>query len=166
MELKSIRKILKEKKIIERKLNIKIKLDKNKLLLEGNEEDIFLTNPIFEAIDLGFPIETALLLADTSYIFEKIYIKNLTKRTNLFLVRARIIGRKGQTKELIEELSQCYLCLHDNIVGIIGQSDKIRTAMQAVSRLIQGSKQASVYAYLEKQNKIFHPEDLGLKDKF
>ena len=47
---------------------------------------------------------------------------------------------------------------------IIGNAEKIEAARQGIIYLIQGAKQANVYAYLEKH----HPKpimDLGLKEK-
>jgi ribosomal RNA assembly protein len=158
------KKISEHKKILESKLKIKIKFNGRQVTIEGDEElEEFLAYNVLESINLGFDIDTALLLIEPDFVFEKIEIKNLTKRANLVLVRARIIGKDGRTKAIIEELSDCHISLYENTVGVIGHSDKIKTCMQAVTRLIQGSKQGNVYLYLEKQRKIYHPEDLGLK---
>ena len=98
---------------------------------------------------------------------EKINIKDITKRHDLNRVRARIIGTKGKTKELIENLSNCLISLHDNTVGIIGRAEEIKTCMQALISLIQGSKQSKVYSFLERkraEEKKAEFEDLGLKE--
>lgn len=161
--LKKPKKILENKRVLEKKLNVKIEVLGRKVTINGNEIDEFIASKVIEASEIGFDIETALFITDEDYVFEKVEIKNLTKRNNLTEVRARLIGKEGRTKELIEELSECYICVNINEVGIIGPNDMIKNAMQAVAKLIQGSKQSSVYAYLEKQRKIRHPEDLGLK---
>lgn len=161
--LKKPKKVLENKKVIESALHIKINVTGRQASISGDELSEYLAIKIFEAIELGFDIETSILLSKEDYIFEKIEIKNLTKRKNLKEVRARLIGKQGRTKELIEELSECYISIHLNEIGIIGEADKIKNAMQALTKIIQGSKQSSVYAYLEKQRKIYRPEDLGLK---
>ena len=164
--LKNIKKTLKEKKKFEAKLGVKIAGGGRNLTVEGGEVEEYLACLILEAVELGFSVEKSLLLTEPDYILEKIDIKNYTKRQNLAQIRARIIGRKGETKELIEELSDCHMALTNNTVGVIGRVENIKNCINAVVKLIRGSKQASVYAYLERQRRIYHPEDLGLKDKF
>lgn len=161
--IKRTKKISEDKKILEKKLKVKFKLEGRKVSVEGDEVNEYLASSVLEAIEIGFDTETALLLTETDFVLEKIEIKNLTKRRNLQEVRARIIGSQGRTKELVEELTDCYISLHNNEVGVIGQSDRIKYCLQAIERLIHGSKQSSVYAYLEKQRKVVHPSDLGLK---
>jgi len=164
--LNNARKILKEKEKIEKKLDIKIYVKGKKIEIKGTEINEYLAGWILEALEAGFPIEDAFLLTEQDCMLEKILIKNLTKRENLTQVRARIIGKKRKTLDLIEELSDCLITLHDNIVYIIGRTDDIKKAINAITKIIHGSKQSSVYAYLEKQRKIYHREDLGLKDNF
>ncbi|MBU3913523.1 MAG: hypothetical protein KKB21_01035 [Nanoarchaeota archaeon] len=161
--LKNIKKVYENKSLFEKKLSIKITIDGRRLTMNGNEFNEFIARSVFDAIEMGFPIETALLLKEEDHILEKIEIKNLTRRSNLREVRARVIGAEGRTKALIEELSDCQISLHENEVGVIGEAESIRTCLRAIAMLIQGSKQSSVYAYLEKQRKILHPSDLGLK---
>jgi len=157
------KKVSENRIVLEKKLHVKIEVDGRRVTINGNEIDEYLTLKVIDALELGFLAETALLIAEDDFIFEKIEIKNLTKRHNLEEVRARVIGKEGRTKELVEELSECYICVSGNEVGIIGPAETIKNCMHAVSSLIQGSKQSSVYAYLEKQRKIMHPSDLGLK---
>ena len=119
-------------------------------------------------MELGFTIEQALLLKDEEIIFEKIYIKELTKRHDLERIRARIIGTRGKTKDIIQNLSDCLVSLHGNTVGIIGRAEYIKKAINSLSSLIHGQKQGKVYAYLERkrtENKLKLNEDLGLKIK-
>ncbi|GAF98139.1 unnamed protein product, partial [marine sediment metagenome] len=41
----------------------------------------------------------------------------------------------------------------DNEIGIIGDTEDIEEAIQAVTSLIQGSKQSNVYTHAEKEMK-------------
>lgn len=161
---KKIKEVMKNKKKIEETLNIKISSKGKTLIISGGQTDEYIAREIFDAVEAGFPIKIALLLAEPDYILEKINIKNLTKRQNLGLIRARIIGKEGGTIELLGKLSDCFLKLRDNVIYIIGYMENIKIARNAVEKLIQGSKQSSVYAYLEKQRKVGLPEDLGLKE--
>jgi len=159
------RKILQNKKKIEQTLGIKLNIKGRKIEAEGEKLGEFIVAQVFEAVDAGFSVRIALLLSNPEYLLEKIYIKNLTKRKNLALVRARLIGKHGETRELLEELSNCFIKIHDNCVYIIGRAEDIKKAQNAVTKIIYGSKQSSVYAYLEKQRKIIREDDLGLKIK-
>jgi ribosomal RNA assembly protein len=160
------RKILDYKKKIESSLNVVLTIKGKRVRAEGEQINEFVSLQFFEALDAGFPVKVALLLSNEEYLLEKVSIKNLTNRHNLSQVRARLIGKHGQTRELLEELSNCFIKVHDNCVYILGRAEDIKKGINSVSKIIQGSKQSSVYGYLEKQRNIVHEDDLGLKDKF
>lgn len=160
---KTIKKILANKKKIEKKLSVKIEIKGNKVEISGNELDIYAAEKVFEALERNFPTETALLLTEEDYMLENLLIKSITKKKNLSTIRARIIGTKGKTLKLISELSDCYLTLNENTVSIIGQAEKIKECINAVKSLILGSKQANVYSYLERARTRKGPGNLGLR---
>ena len=153
--ISSIRKILSNKKKLEQELDITIQ-NRGKLVFVESKHPLneYLACKIFEALNLGFKIEQALLLKNEEYQFEKIPIKETTKRKSLSQVRARIIGKKGKTLELLQTLSNCFIVLHNNIVGIIGRCEEIVFAIRAIESLIRGSRQGNVYSYLEKQRRL------------
>jgi len=150
--VKNIRKIIKNKKEIQDKLNVKLDIKKNYVEISGKKIDEYIATKIFEAIDLGFSVPQALILTDENYMFEKINIKELSHK-NPRVVRGRIIGTHRKTLDTIEKISNCKLVLHDNILGIIGNTEDMHSTIQAVYSLIRGSKQSNVYKYLEKQRK-------------
>jgi len=95
--------------------------------------------------------------------FETIRIKDYTKKSDLGRIRARLIGAGGKTLRTLANLTSCNFEIKGNEIGIVGGAEEIKTARQAVILLIQGSKNANVYAYLEKH----HPEpifDFGIKE--
>jgi len=167
----NLEKIKKNKNKIEKILKIKLSFQENKVCIDGDAISEYLCLEIIEALELGFTSEQALLLQDEDFVFEKIHIKELTKRHDLERIRGRIIGSKGKTKKNIQSLSDCFICLHDNIVGIIGRADDIGSAIRALESLIQGKRTENVYSYLERQRtrkkeqkrKQGFKEDLGLK---
>ena len=164
---KNIRKILQNKRKLEKKLAVKITNKGGILFVKGEAEQEYLAIQIIEAINLGFTTEKALLLTEEDFILEKINIKDLTKRHDLERIRGRIIGTKGKTKKTIESLSDCFVSLHDNTVGIIGRAEDIEKAMQALTSIIQGSKQSKVYSSLERKRskeRTKMNEGLGLKE--
>ena len=161
----AIKKILRNKKLLESRLKVRIEIKGLSINLDGEEIDIYVAEKVLEAIERNFPVNTALLLIDENYVLEDIPIKDVTKKKNLEQIRARIIGTKGKTLKTISELSECYITLHENTVSIIGPAEKIKDAINAIESLIRGSKQSNVYKYLEKQRAKFLPEDLGLRKK-
>lgn len=153
---------------LEKLLNVKISFSGRNISLEGSTIDEYITSNIIEALSLGFTTEQALLLREEEFILEKINIRDLTKRHDLRVIKARIIGTRGKTKNILEDLSDCFICLHENSVGIIGRAEEIKKAIRALTSLIHGSKQAKVYSYLERERsreKTRMHEDLGLKTK-
>jgi KH domain-containing protein len=154
--------ILKNKKRLEKTLNIKITNRGKEIFINAEPEAEYIAEKVLEALDFGFPFSQALLLKN-EHIFEIINIKDHTSRKDLARIRARIIGTKGKTLQTLSQLTKCYFELKDNSIGIIGDPEYIKNAQESIIHLIKGAKQANVYSYLEKHQP--KPEfDLGLKE--
>jgi len=151
--IEDIAKILKNKLKLEKQLKIKIKNNGKLFTINGTAEEEYLASKVFEAIDLGFSAEKALLLKDENKILHILSIKGITKRHDIERVRGRVIGTQGKTLGNLSKLSNCHFSIKDNQVGIIGDAEKITEAILAVTSIIQGSKQGNVYARLEKETK-------------
>lgn len=149
--LETLNKILRNKKILEKSLKIKLTFKDKVIFIDGEAENEQIALMCLEAIDLGFSIKTALLIREEQINFEKISIKNFTKRANLAQVRARIIGKHRKVMDTIEDLTDCFIVLHNNMIGIIGTNEDIENAAYAIKHLITGSKHSAMYAYLEKK---------------
>jgi len=150
----SVRELRLNKEMLEKRLKVKIFIKGKNVNVEGESMDEYVAGLVLEAMALGFSAARALLLKDENFIFKKINIKDFTRRKNLYDVRARIIGAKGQTLNTIEDISSCYLIQKENFVGIIGLAENINTALLALTNLIRGAKQANVYKYLEGINRV------------
>jgi len=148
-----LQKVLKNKKKIESELNVKITNKGKNLFIKGPAEAEFTATQIIEAINLGFSVDRALLLKDEKMNFQILNIKNITKRKNLEEIRGRIIGTHGRTLKTLNKLTDCFISLNNNKVGIIGYYDSIEEAIMGLTTLIQGSKQGKVYGKLERENK-------------
>jgi len=101
---------------------------------------------------LGFPSKTAILLKEEDLIFEKINIKEFTRRKNLSIIRSRLIGTHGKTKKTLEGISGCKIIIKDNAVGIIGPAESMGYTITGITNLIRGTKQTNIYKYLERVN--------------
>jgi ribosomal RNA assembly protein len=148
------RKVISNKKEIERAFNLKISSKGNIIFIEGKPEDELLALNAIEAINLGFPIDEACYLKDENIAFQKISIKTISKKKNRELIRGRIIGERRRVLDTIEDLTDCKIVVHDNLVGIIGRIEDIEKAVYAVKKIIAGSRHASIYAYLEEQKAL------------
>ena len=155
--------ILKNKKMLERELNVKITNKGTEVVLEGLPIDEYLAEKIIDAINFGFPLSAAFMIKEEDVSFEILNIKDYTKRKDFATIRARIIGKNGKTLKTLNNLTNCNFELKDNQVGIIGNSEDIKNAEIAVTSIIRGAKQSNAYSYLEKHQAkpIF---DLGLKE--
>lgn len=156
--------IIKTKWELEKVLNVKILVREGEIEISGEPVDEFIAEKVVDAASLGFEIKIALLLKEEEFILEKINIKEHTKRRDLEVIRARIIGTKRKTLTTLEELTHCFFQVKDNTIGIIGPADWIENAQKAIISLIKGSKQANVYAFLE-HHQIPEIEDLGIKEQ-
>ena len=122
---------------------------------------------ILKAMQFGFSSDKSLQLLDEEFELKIIHIRDYTRRKNLKDVKSRLIGRKGQTRRVLEEISACSILIKEdsNEVGIIGSVENIESALVAITNIIKGSKQTNAYKYLEKQNKNkkINKSGLGIK---
>ena len=158
-----VERIVKNKERLEKALRVKLSNSGKEFSINGEAEDEYFAEKVLEALNLGFPFSVAMLIRDEDNLLEIINIKNYTKRNDLVSIRARIIGAKGKTLKALTELTKCHYEIKHNFVGIIGYPEYIKNAQDSVIRLIQGAKQANVYAFLEK-HQVETPADLGLKE--
>lgn len=154
--------IIKNKRRLQEKLNLKITNRGKEVKIEGTPEDEYTGEKVIDALNFGFIFSTAMLIKEAGFVFEILNIKNYTKRHDLQRVRARIIGTQGKTLKTLSDLTQCHFEIKDNFIGIIGSPEHIENAQNAIISIVQGSKQTNVYCFLEK-HRIKEVEDLGLK---
>jgi len=154
--------ILKNKKRLENKLNIKISNRGKEVQIHGEPEEEYIAEKVIDALNFGFPFSVAISIKEENLEFEILNIKNHTTRKDLERVRARIIGKGGKTLKTLNQLTKCNFEIKDNQVGIIGLPEYIENAQESVISIIKGSKQSNVYSNLEK-NQLKPVLDLGLK---
>lgn len=162
IQVDKLPRIIKGKKKLEEKLNVKITNKGTQVTIQGKPEDEYIAQQVIEALNFGFPFSTALLIKEEDFMFEKIPIKSHTKRTDIERIKGRIIGTQGKTLATLSQLTNCFFEIKDNEIGIIGDPEKIESAQNAIISIIKGSKQANVYSFLER-NRPKPVVDLGLK---
>jgi ribosomal RNA assembly protein len=157
--------IIKAKEDLKRITGVNIDNRGKEIYLEGKPEDEFIAEKIVDALDFGFPFSSAIMIKQDNFHFEILDIKDYTPRKDLETVRGRIIGKDGKTLKTLATLSNCFFEINGNRIGIIAPVDCSKSARESIISLIRGSKQASVYRFLEK-NQFKSVEDLGIKKSF
>ena len=153
--------ITKNKKKLEKELNVKISNRGKEIYIEGSPEKEYIAEKVILALDFGFPFSDALKITKDQD-FEILNIKNYTHRKKLEKVRGRIIGTKGKSLQTLCQLTGCCFEIKDNNVGIIGPPECMKNAQEAIISLAQGTKHGNVYKAIEK-NQPQEETDLGLR---
>jgi ribosomal RNA assembly protein len=154
--------IIRNKKQLEKLLDIKITNRGKEISCEGNPQDEEIAVQVFDALEFGFPFSTATLIKTENKIFTTFNVKEYTSKKNLASIRARIIGKDGKAIRTLCNLSGCNMELKENEVGIIGEPEEIKNATEGLIQLVQGAKHGNVYSLLEKRQ-IQPIPDWGLK---
>ncbi len=152
-------------KHLEKEFDAKILVKKGKyeadFIINGkNSVQEYIILEIFEALAVGFDLETAMLLKDEDFVFKKVELKKYVHGGRLEVIKGRIVGAQGKSKRVIQNLSECYICLCDNSVSIIGHAENVELASRAIESLIRGSKHANVFKALEKGRAALREEEL------
>lgn len=117
---------------------------------------------VVTAIARGFSETRALnLLEDDTYL-RMYHIKDFAgKRSRQMQLKGRVIGARGKTRSLIEELTRAHVSVYGHTVSVIGSSLSLDVACRAVEMLLRGSEHAAVYRYLEGMRPSLRQEDVG-----
>ncbi len=148
------------KKKVESLTGVAIKVDSSygEITIDDRDSDMFMAmkaKNFIEAIGEGFSPERAWKIFNENMYFEIIDIKDFTgkKENRIRVLKARIIGRNGKTRKIIEELSGAEISISSHTIAIIGDYFQLETAKHAIEMLLRGSKHATIYSYLEKRRR-------------
>lgn len=146
------------KRKIEEATNSKLKIDSNEgdVIITGEDSlGLFTAKEIIAAIGRGFNPDIALQLLKPDYAFDVINIMDYSGRSknDMIRLRGRVIGKEGRARQIIEDLTETSISVYGKTICIIGEPENVSVARRALESLLQGSRHASIYSWLEKKHK-------------
>lgn len=156
------------KRLIENRTKVKLQINSDgEVVLDDHEvEDPIMSLvvvDIVKAIGRGFSPERALRLLEEDEYLETIDIREFVgkKKNHVTRMRARLIGTKGKTRKIIEDLTGASISIYGNTVSIIANSIQMPIAKTAVEMILRGSEHATVYRYLERSRPYLRIAEMG-----
>ena len=124
---------------------------------QGDVEKIrpFKAMEIVTAIGRGFSPENAMTLLKDENALHVIDLREFAGKSssNVERIKGRIIGEGGRARRNMENLSGTHISVYGKTVSIIGDSSKLRLAVDAISSISSGSMHGAVYTKLEAANR-------------
>jgi len=145
------------KKRLEEELGVELVVDSREGSVTVRSGDAEKSDPmtavrVVEAIGRGFSPERAGRLINQETALELIDLRDYAGKSanSIDRIRGRVIGLKGKSRRVIEELTHCYLSVYGRSVAIIGEPAEVQLASEAVRMLATGSQHRTVYNTLQK----------------
>ena len=119
---------------------------------------------VVKAIGRGMAPDAAVRLLDDDHFFELVDLREYVgKRSNQQRrIRARIIGRQGKIRKLIEQLTDTQISIYNSTVVLVGEVSGLFAARQAIEMLAGGSEHGPVIGFLERDRKRARLESRSL----
>jgi len=110
---------------------------------------------VVKALARGFSPENAFKLLEDDFYLEIMDIHDYVGKdqSHIRRMKARIIGKNGKTRRIIETMTGAYLCIYGGTVAIIGDVNSFEVAKKAVDMVLSGSEHATVYKFLERKRR-------------
>jgi len=106
------------------------------------------------AIGRGFSPQRAFALLDDDVYLRIINLEDYGNTPNqIRRLKGRVIGQGGKARRNIEELTDTYITVMGNTIGIIGELENQQIAFTAIQRLLHGAEHSTVYRYLNEQRR-------------
>lgn len=133
---------------------------------KGKIEDIqpFKAMEIVTAVGRGFSPHNALRLLKGENTLHVIDLREFGAKSSAQIerIKGRIIGEGGKARKNMEKLSDTNISVYGRTVAIIGETQKLKLAVDAISAISQGSMHGSVYGKLEAARRRDKLEKLKL----
>jgi len=145
------------KKALEKQLDVKIEVDGAsggiKFISSGSDPSVlFRTRDIAVAIGRGFSPETAFRLLDESQNLYIISLRELCRSdSDIKRIKSRVIGMGGKTRRILEEETMTRISVYGHTIAIIGDTEHMAVAKEALEMLIKGLLHRDVYKFLDRK---------------
>lgn len=107
---------------------------------------------VVQAIGRGFSEDRAFRLLEEDIYLEVLDIKDFARsKARLEQIRARVIGTRGKTRRIVEELTGVDVSVLGHTVALVGPTFEMAIAREAVMMLLRGSEHRTVYRFLERK---------------
>ena len=119
----------------------------------STEMEPFKAVEVITAISKGFSPRRAYRLIDgDEETFQLIDLRDYAGKSSNSMerIKGRIIGEEGKSRRTIEDLTDTYISVYGHSVGLIGKSDQIKIASDAVTMLSKGKSHKTVYNMLQE----------------
>ena len=158
------------KEKIEKICHVKLEIDSESgetiIRSQGKIEDIqpFKAMEIVTAIGRGFSPDNALKLLKGENTLHVIDLREFGAKSpaQIERIKGRIIGEGGKARKNMEALSDTNISVYGRTVAIIGETHKLKLAVEAISAISLGSMHGSVYGKLEAARRRDKLEKLKL----
>jgi len=132
----------------------------------GSIEDIqpFKAMEIVTAISRGFSPENAMTLMKGENSLHVIDLRDFAGKSsaNIERIKGRLIGESGKARRNMENLSGTLISVYGKTVSVIGDTNKLRLAVDAIASISSGSMHGAVYNKLEAANRRGKEEKMKL----
>ena len=123
---------------------------RDSVTIEGDDPIMVMkATEVVRAIGRGFAPEKAMLLFNDDYELRVVTLQGESDKAVKRLM-ARVIGRKGATRKILEHDTNCLFSVYGKTVSIIGKSDEVGPAESAIESILKGKSHGYVYAKLRK----------------
>lgn len=151
----------KTKEDLEEKTGLKININSEEgevELYEKTDTDpltILKTENVIKAIGRGFSPENAFLLLSDQMDFYMFDLHDFVGKKNSHVrrIKSRVIGKRGKTRRILEDLTNSKISVYGHTVSIISDLVNMNIVKKAILMILEGSKQATVYRFVETQMK-------------
>jgi ribosomal RNA assembly protein len=124
----------------------------------------FKAEEIVMAIGRGFSADKAMRLLEGENSLHVIDLRKFVGKSSSQIerIKARIIGEGGRVRKNVEELSGANVCVYGHTVAVIGEGKQLRSAINAITSLSNGSTHGKVYNDLQESRRRQKIERLQL----